>query len=262
MSHNQSIIYLSLLKIGTDSKASYISKLSGVARQDAYRVLQELHGLGLVQKIVSKPIRFRPVTPKEAIAILLEKKMSNLVTLNDEAELFAQRAASYARTHFSHEEDECLVISGRSSVIRTYQKEVENVRKTADLLVPSNEFVSWVIKAKDSFSFAIRSGVRIRWLINEPKQEEIEKICRVLSENPCFQLRCLKSPVPLKFGVYDSKRIILAMSGEGDFAQAPSLWSNSPAVVELARTYFESYWKNGVDIKPKNQRNARSYLLE
>jgi sugar-specific transcriptional regulator TrmB len=59
LTKNQIKIYLSLLKLGTPTKAIRIFQVSGVPRQDVYRVLLELQQLGIVEKIISRPSSLR-----------------------------------------------------------------------------------------------------------------------------------------------------------------------------------------------------------
>ena len=98
LSRIQAKIYLALLKLGIDSKAVSIFKYSGVARQDVYRVLCELQQIGIVEKIISKPVRFRAIEPKKAVALLLKKRrtLSLILTrkrksLSNEQQLFTQK---------------------------------------------------------------------------------------------------------------------------------------------------------------------------
>ena len=51
--------------------------------------------------------------------------------------------------------------------------------------------------------------------------------------NPQMKVKfCSKTNV--KMGIFDGKETIMAMFGDGEFAEGPSIWSNSPAIVNLA----------------------------
>ena len=50
LTQNQAKVYLALLKLGMESNASSLFQISGVSRQDVYRVLLELEKLGIVEK--------------------------------------------------------------------------------------------------------------------------------------------------------------------------------------------------------------------
>ena len=54
----QAKVYLALVQSGT-LKVGTIAQVSKVARPDVYRTLQKLQDLGLIEKIITKPILFR-----------------------------------------------------------------------------------------------------------------------------------------------------------------------------------------------------------
>jgi sugar-specific transcriptional regulator TrmB len=74
---NQAKLYLCLLKVNT-ATVSALSKETKFARQEVYRVLQELHGIGLVNKIISNPTQFEAVPIQEGASLLLSQKITEL----------------------------------------------------------------------------------------------------------------------------------------------------------------------------------------
>ncbi len=64
LSAYQAKALISLLKCG-EAKASEVSELSGVPRAKVYEVLDQLADLGLVDKIPTRPVRFRARNPEE-----------------------------------------------------------------------------------------------------------------------------------------------------------------------------------------------------
>lgn len=49
----------------------------------------------------------------------------------------------------------------------------------------------------------------------------------------------------VKFAMSDNGEIILAVFEEGNFGEAPGLWTNNPAVISLAKYYFNDCWTKG-----------------
>jgi len=74
LSPSQAIVYLSLLK-SNNLTAEALNKISGVARPDVYRVLNELEKAGLAEKIISKPERFHAIGAEDCVSTLLERKI-------------------------------------------------------------------------------------------------------------------------------------------------------------------------------------------
>ena len=56
LSPNQAKVYLAVIEIGT-AEISEISKVSGVARQAIYPKVAELQKIGLIEKVIAKPVK-------------------------------------------------------------------------------------------------------------------------------------------------------------------------------------------------------------
>jgi sugar-specific transcriptional regulator TrmB len=69
LTKSQATIYLSLVKFES-ATAKTLCKESSIARQDIYQALSDLHELGLIERILDKPLRFRASPIKNALAIL------------------------------------------------------------------------------------------------------------------------------------------------------------------------------------------------
>ncbi len=69
----QARVYAALCHAG-DLDAKNLSKYSHVPRPDIYRIIEDLMKLGLVNKIISKPMTFRAIELEKGISILLTKR--------------------------------------------------------------------------------------------------------------------------------------------------------------------------------------------
>lgn len=257
LTNNQIRIYLALLKLGENSKATTIYELSSVPRQDVYRVLVELQELGIVEKIIEKPTKFRAIQPIKAVAIILKQKMCSLLELNKEAEIFAKRATvNYVAhvTSYSQEKDEFVIISGKQAIIQKTQEVMEETKCDIDSILPSSEFAPWAAALEESFNIAKNNRTKIRWIINSPDNlEQITEICNLVHKlrNHQISVKYIVDAPKIKAGIFDKKQAILATSFEGTFAERPAIWTNSPVVIALTRSYFETCWKAGICPKVK-----------
>jgi sugar-specific transcriptional regulator TrmB len=66
-------VYTALLESGP-LRVSAIAKISKVARPDVYRNLSKLQKIGLVEKIIRKPVEYRAIPMKKGLSLLLETK--------------------------------------------------------------------------------------------------------------------------------------------------------------------------------------------
>jgi HTH-type transcriptional regulator, sugar sensing transcriptional regulator len=80
----QAKIYLSLLWVGS-ATIREIAQASKVARPDTYRALSELQDIGIVEKIISVPTKFKALPIKDALDILMLRKTNETIDLNKRA---------------------------------------------------------------------------------------------------------------------------------------------------------------------------------
>ena len=70
LTHSQARIYFALSRSGA-STAKTISTISRVAREHVYEVLPQLQDLGLVEKIIDVPSKFRALPIEEGLYLSL-----------------------------------------------------------------------------------------------------------------------------------------------------------------------------------------------
>ena len=246
MTKSQTKIYLSLLKLGMESNAASLFDISGVARQDVYRVLLELQKLGIVEKIITSPNRFRAVSPLKASSILLEEKNAYFNDLNKKAICIAKEISdNYGKSNYSTEKNQIVAINEKKALILKCREAIGKCKLSIDCIAPFNELPKWMTSCSQSFDLARNNGVKIRWITQKPENEEsLTQIFPELIKNPKMEVKVCPN-ISLKLGIYDKEETILAVFSEGTFAENSALWTNSPAIITLASNFFESNWKKG-----------------
>jgi sugar-specific transcriptional regulator TrmB len=73
LTHTEAKIYMNLLCLKR-ATANNIHRKSNVARQEVYRILSDLQEKGLVEKVIDKPTKFKPIPASDAISILLQRR--------------------------------------------------------------------------------------------------------------------------------------------------------------------------------------------
>jgi sugar-specific transcriptional regulator TrmB len=91
----QARVYLALVESGP-LKIATISKAANVARPDVYSTLSKLHQLGLVEKIIKKPLTYNAVPMREGLSLLLEAKTSQYEKVRAETRLLLELAKKKA----------------------------------------------------------------------------------------------------------------------------------------------------------------------
>ena len=250
LSNNQIRIYLSLLKFGAPAKAFIIYQTSGVPRQDVYRVLFELQQLGIVEKKIATPNEFFAVEPKKAVSILIENKQQRISELSLKAEIFSRKATErYCKLHPPANKDRFMLITEKQAIIHTIKETIEKTQQTFYCIAPKREFLPCLTILSESLNLIKNKSVKVRWITQMPNQADVARICDILKENPHIAVRCIAKTASVKFALSDEREIVLAVFEGGNFAETPALLTNSPAVISLARNYFDDCWARGKRLK-------------
>jgi hypothetical protein len=239
LSSLQAKIYCSLIQI-QDPTATAVSKLSKVARQEVYRITDELAVVGLVSRTISTPIRFQAVPLNEALAILMEHRikstsglMKKIKEIGRESQKKQEKTpSSYILKELSAEED----WFGNSPLkLQT--------TKTFDLIT-SFERLSTRLKA-DQKAFRNAASTKktmIRIITDKPPADSpLCKIINALTIYPYFQIRFLDSKPEAVMLIFDKKEAALSLSLNKP-PGPPYLFSNHPAFLFLSLEHFETTW--------------------
>jgi sugar-specific transcriptional regulator TrmB len=243
-------VYSTLLKLGPDCKATSISKYSKVPRQDIYRVLEELEQNGMVEKLISRPAKFRAVPAKKAISLLLKKKKEAFSKLEKDADSLSARIfEDLGNAPMDSKKDRFILITEREAIICKSQEVIRASRKEVKLIIPWSEIMLAQDLALEGLNEACNRGVEVKWLSDEPQEaQQLPEGLQKLAKNPKFRIRLNSDPPTVKLGIYDDEEICLALYPDSSSALSPALCSNNPAIVAIAKKYFDTYWNSGKDI--------------
>jgi sugar-specific transcriptional regulator TrmB len=249
LSRSQGMVYIALLKLGPDSKATYISKLANVPRQDIYRVLEGLIQVGIVEKLISRPAKFRAIPPKKAISLLLEKKKNAFLKLEKVADSLSARLPENPNNQLdSIKKENTVLMIEKEAVYCKALELIEASRKRISLIIPWSETMLSLDLALNALNDACNRGVQVSWLANEPQEtQQLPKGLRKLIKNPTFRFRFLSDTPTVKLGVYDDEPGVVIFHDD-TFERSPTFVSNNAAILAMAEAYFETYWKSGKNI--------------
>jgi sugar-specific transcriptional regulator TrmB len=242
-------VYVALLKLGPESRATSISKFAKVPRQDIYRVLEELSQVGVVEKTISRPARFRAVSAKKAIALLLKRKKEAFLKLEQDADSLSGRLSENLNVASSDpKKDRFFLINERESIITKGVEGIWIARRKVWLIMPWSEVMFTIDVAFEAINKACNRGVDVRWITDEPKEaQQLPEGLRMLAENPNFKFRLSAQPPTVKLGICDDT-VGIAIFPDNTSALSPALCSNNLALLAMAERYYETYWSSGKDI--------------
>jgi sugar-specific transcriptional regulator TrmB len=239
----QAKAYLALSQLGK-ATIKTISKTANIARQDVYRVMPELEKLGLAEKIVAKPTRYKATPIKEGIHFLLQRKTQQYNELTKKAvELINNLNEGNCKTPVQEEETQFIITSSEKLLWKRLQEGAETAQTSIDICTDLEGFKHRVFHDLPNFKRAVKRGVRIRVITEKNDADNgLQKIIKPLKNDPLFEIRYFPPPVPIKTAIYDKKEVNLCLTTPNKIGGLPSLWSNNPQFAKIIADYFEELW--------------------
>jgi sugar-specific transcriptional regulator TrmB len=245
----QTKIYLTVIEL-QESEANNISKYSNVARPDVYRVMPTLEKMGLVEKIIASPTRYRATPIKETCNILLQKKKREFADINLETELLIKNVSvkkSIDEIDFSKEEFK--LISSKSLLLKRLEIENSTIKNSINCVGDWKVVRGLMFNHLEIYERALNRGVKIRILTEKGNNFESahKKILLKLNNHPLFKIKNVAPPISIRMAIYDMKKAHMCINSYSDSDITPSLWSNNPQFVKLIAAYFEEMWNKSED---------------
>ena len=245
----QAKVYLALVNL-TEAKMSSLSKEVRVARQDIYRVTDELLKIGLIEKVIASPIRYRAIPMREAVPILLQRIHKERAESQEKAiKLLDRYEEKRERARPIEKAQQFILIPEKEALLRRLSKSTENAQKCIDIVS------SWLICAQALFELsskyqqALKKKTKMRWITDKPegKQSELNAL-KVFTENPLFELRYVFEPHIQRLGIFDKKEVYVASFPKSGFVASPALWSNASSLITLSQHYFDTLWNQATKL--------------
>ena len=205
LTFSQAKVYIVLSKLGESCTAKMASDSCNVARQDVYRIIAELQQLGLVEKVIAKPTRFRTTPIREAISLLLENRRIKTSALQIKAfELAADFIEKYHDPILENDNDQFVLLSEKTAFVRLAKKAVEANGKNMLIITSCKECVQLLSVLSDVWKNAFKNGINVRWLTEQSTNGSlIQGIAPEVARSPYFSLRVLQDLPVARLGVYD-----------------------------------------------------------
>ena len=240
LNSSEARVFVALYKIGT-AEASRIAKDSAVARPDVYRALSNLHKLGLVERIIAHPFRFRAVPIETGVSILLEHKAKKYMELKSKSASLIRRINKKNIHKESYQESQFVLIPSREALIKRLIKTIEKTQTSIDVSTSWKRFKSGCYRLAEPLEEAWRRGVKGRAVIEETEEPALEFV-KTYWKSPHAKIRQVHFPPKTVMAMYDKKEVFIYVIPTADMTESPALWSNNPSLVAMAEDCFERLW--------------------
>jgi len=163
----QAKIYLTLTKI-EEASIITISKTTNIARQEIYRVINELHNRCLVEKVLATPVRYRAIPIPEAIPhLLISVNEERIASHNKVIQLMERHRHKKPRLKLVENEKQFVLIPEKNSLSRRIKKAIQNSQKNIKIVMPSKKFLPALFDLSASLKDAMQRDVPVKWVINK-----------------------------------------------------------------------------------------------
>lgn len=238
----QARIYLALDQIGT-SEAATISKVTRVARSDVYRSMSKLQQLGLVEKEIANPIRFKAVPVETGFAVLLERKAKKYNELKSESKslLLTLKKNGVCEKPLQGE-SKFVLIPSKEVLIQRLRKAIGNTQMSIDVCTSTKRFKVACYMLAESLEKAWSRGVKTRVIIEESEEPFLD-VVKASWKNPSAEIRHIPTIPRTVMAMYDKKELFIYVEPTAELEGSPALWSNNPSLLALTEEHFETLWK-------------------
>jgi sugar-specific transcriptional regulator TrmB len=248
---SQAKIYLALVLMGKASGKT-IWKHSGVARQDIYRVLNELQDKGLVEKTLSKPTEFRATPIQEGLKILLSRKNKEYTEIEEKTSRMSERLKYSQEVNHQDETTQFYLTPAKEASTNRIKQCLSKAHETVDIVVTWNKFLQLASTQKDDLMTSLNKGAKFRWLVTKP--ENLDQTPTLVQE--CIErFACEMRQVPLEapettVALFDKKEVIVATETKKQhFLDSDTLWSNNPTFASTMQHYFDLMWEKSIRLE-------------
>ena len=240
----QAKIYCALVQLN-DPTAHATSKLAKVARQEVYRIAEELETIGMVSRTVSKPTRFQPVQVADALSSLIEQKIKSTSVLAKKIkEINIESVKKQEKILLSY------VIKELPSDGQLFGKTPLKFKTatTFDLLTSFERLSSRINTDQKVFRKAAKNRkTMIRIIVDKPPADSpLIKLIEQLKVYPYFKMRFIDTKSEADVVIFNKKEAALSLD-PNKHVGPPYLFSNHPSFLFLANEYFDLMWTNAIE---------------
>jgi hypothetical protein len=153
-----------------------------------------------------------------------------------------------AQTKIKEEESQFVLIPAKEAVMKRANLAIENAQCSIDIVCPKESFPKALLIVAEAYKKAMKRGVKVRWIIEEPKDEKSwPEILLTLINNPSFKFRTLRECPEERLGLFDKKEVFIALHPTTAATESPALWTNNPSILKIVHDYFEILWITAIE---------------
>jgi sugar-specific transcriptional regulator TrmB len=246
LTENQSKVFVAAVQLGTPT-VSELADHADVRREEVYRMLPDLEKLGLIERMLGKPMRIKSPNPSTSISRLVKHEQSKAkkrinALASQTSELLKGLDHPAQAIEAEEELREFSLIQEREGIRISLDEMIERTSKRIDLLLTRQD-LTWLLSSHgEALRRALSRGVHVR-LISQPPtgRDHLPKIIqRRFPEDAHIELKYVSNP--RTYFVKTDESVLLLTAQPGHMPSSPCLWTNNPSLVALAERDFDERW--------------------
>lgn len=229
-----------------------ISQSAGIHRQQIYPVLTELQKMGLVEKRIGMPNRYKASSLDQIFTVLLERKADWMSEMKKKTAELTEKLKATSIGAIEQKDYTFTLITGKERFKNALYDWGQSTQ-TIDFVLKFDRLSYHLAQEFEIHKIKYRENVKVRIVTDSlPKNVSIGR------SNKMPRIRFLNFKVPVEIAVYDNRRGHLAIFSNRDDiyrTDVAALTSNHPCFVEMLRSYFETLWEMAIE---ENSEKTRS----
>ncbi len=236
----QAKVYLVLCNFGLlDAKT--VTKYADVPRSDTYRITSELEGLGLIEKVISRPTTFRAISLEMGTSILLKRKKEETDRLESNIKGLLENFKTNNK-QLQLPKPEFVLIPRKEAIINRSKRVHTNTQISIDGIISLKRFRPMVFSYLNECKKLLERGVEFRVILEKPEDEKSIPEIKELKKYPSYKLRYVLNSPSAQVTIFDKKEAFITTLAKAGLAESSTLWSNNPILLSIIQEYFEMVW--------------------
>jgi sugar-specific transcriptional regulator TrmB/transcriptional regulator of met regulon len=251
LTYYEAKVYISAVKLGI-ATASKIAKMAGIRREEVYRAVPKLEKIGLLERIMGRPVRVKALPLDEGLNTLFEIKeeesSTELRDLLSKKEEFLEQFDHDVRDDRSEEEQPHFVLfSEKDALSRKVASSITNAHKSIDFADSFENTFRFILSYGDALKAAKKKDVDVRILTEYPEDSGLipEYLKKYVPKNS-FVIR-YSERLPSRYMLFDQKQAMITTSPGQTFSDGNCLWTNDPNLVGIIHRDFEEQLRESLD---------------
>jgi len=243
LSGRQAHVYLATLKLGS-GKVQAIAELSGVSRQEIYRLMEGLQEIGLMQKNLTNPTTYTATPINQTTSMLLKQKTLELNGLSAEMKQLVKKLTENGCTNpFSVGLLPCFGTISEADRGKKYRQALTGTKNSFEGVLSWRRFKQVNIHCQEQLQEALVKGVDVRLVIEKPANYHLPKwIPTAVKDHPNFKLRTLQATPNVAVSIFDESCADIAFEPNSSLTKGLDLWTTAPSLLALTKEYLNATW--------------------